>query len=98
MHSHSFLVSNWRMPKAEHSHTDGNTAHQHDGTGPAAYTIDKDEWLRTTGLRGGSRKKFTAKPKGPQLPRVELLSDLGRSRSVSCSSTRATPPSMSALA
>lgn len=55
-----------------HSHEGGDNPHQHLDTGPATYTIDKDDWFRTTGLRGGARKKFTAKPTGPQLQRVEL--------------------------
>lgn len=55
-----------------HSHEGGDVPHQHPDTGPAAYTIDKDEWLRATGLRGGGRKKFTAKPSGEQFPIVEL--------------------------
>jgi hypothetical protein len=61
-----------RRKSVTHSHENGSTAHQHEDTGPASYTIDKDQWFRATGLRGGGRKKFTAKPTGLQLPRVEL--------------------------
>lgn len=50
----------------EHSHEGGDVPHSHPDTGPASYTIDKDEWLRATGLKGGGRKKFTAKPTGEQ--------------------------------
>ena len=62
----------WRSAKFSHSHEGGNVRHQHVDTGPAAYTIDKDDWYRTTGLRGGGRKKFTVKPTGEQLPLREL--------------------------
>jgi hypothetical protein len=55
-----------------HSHVDGNRAHQHPDCGPASFTIDKDEWLKATGLRGGGRKKYTAGPTGEQLPIAEL--------------------------
>lgn len=55
-----------------HSHPGGNEPHQHAETGPASYTIDKDEWFAATGLRGGGRKKFTKRPTGEQLPIVEL--------------------------
>jgi hypothetical protein len=55
-----------------HSHEGGDVPHQHPDTGPASYTIDKDEWFRATGLRGGGRKKFTAKPNGEQFQIVEL--------------------------
>jgi hypothetical protein len=58
--------------KIVHSHEGGSDSHQHPDTGPASYTIDKDEWLRATGLRGGGRKKFTLSATGEQLPRVEL--------------------------
>lgn len=50
----------------EHSHAGGDHPHTHPDTGPASYTIDKDEWLRATGLKGGGRKTFTAKPMGEQ--------------------------------
>jgi hypothetical protein len=55
-----------------HSHQDGAIPHEHPDTGPASYTIDKDQWFKATGLKGGGRKKFTKKPEGPQLERVEL--------------------------
>ena len=58
--------------KLVHSHEGGDEPHQHPNTGPATYTIDKDAWFRSTGLRGGGRKKFTSKPTGEQLPIVEL--------------------------
>jgi hypothetical protein len=56
----------------KHSHEGGNAPHQHSDTGPASFTIDKDEWFRATGLRGGGRKKFTKRPNGEQLPIREL--------------------------
>ncbi|HYZ88313.1 MAG TPA: hypothetical protein VE620_03350 [Myxococcales bacterium] len=62
----------WKASKFSHSHEGGDRPHQHPETGPASYTIDKDDWLRTTGLRGGGRKTFTVKPTGEQLPIVEL--------------------------
>jgi hypothetical protein len=55
-----------------HSHTGGDRPHKHPDTGPASYTIDADEWARSTGLRGGGRKKFTQTPTGDQFPIVEL--------------------------
>lgn len=58
--------------KFEHSHAGGSEPHKHADTGPASYTIDKDEWFATTGLQGGGRKKFTAEPSGLQLDPVEL--------------------------
>ena len=75
VHEHS-IISGPRANRGEkivHSHADGDVPHQHPHTGPAAYTIDKDEWSQATGgLAGGGRKRFTAKPEGEQLPRVEL--------------------------
>lgn len=53
-----------------HSHEGGGTPHEHPGTGPGSYVIDKDEWFRATGLRGGGRKSFTPKPSGEQLAYV----------------------------
>lgn len=53
-----------------HSHPDGNAGHEHPDTGPSTYTIDRDEWYAATGLRGGGRKTFTARPSGEQLPFV----------------------------
>lgn len=55
-----------------HSHERGELPHGHEHTGPAAYTIDKDDWARATGLQGGGRKRFTDAPEGEQLPIVEL--------------------------
>lgn len=53
-----------------HSHEGGDEYHTHPDCGPGSYTIDKDEWFRATGLRGGGRKKFTKAPDGEQLPYV----------------------------
>lgn len=59
--------------KIIHSHVGGDTPHKHPDTGPAAYTIDKDDWARATGgVEGGNRKRFTRSPEGEQLQRVEL--------------------------
>jgi hypothetical protein len=55
-----------------HSHPGGTIPHQHPNMGPASYTIDKDEWLAKTGLRGGGKKKFTAQPSGEQFAWVAL--------------------------
>lgn len=69
VHEHSFI----RGPRAmhlgrvAHSHEGGDVPHSHPDTGPATFTIDKDEWFKKTGLRGGGRKRFTAKPTGVQL-------------------------------
>jgi hypothetical protein len=76
VHEHAFV----RGPRSRragthhfvHSHEGGDVPHQHPDTGPARYTIDKDGWLRETGLRGGGRKKFTVRPTGEQFPRLEL--------------------------
>lgn len=57
-----------------HSHEGGSVPHRHPDTGPASFTIDKDEWARRTGLRGGGRKTYTAAPTGEQLP-IEALED-----------------------
>jgi hypothetical protein len=62
----------WHTGSITHSHEGGNVAHSHEDMGPACYTIDKDEWYRSTGLRGGGRKKFTVKPSGEQFPITEL--------------------------
>lgn len=75
VHEHWFISgprTRFGGERLVHSHAGGSVPHQHPATGPASYTIDKDEWLLKTGLRGGGRKKFTARPKGEQLPRVEL--------------------------
>lgn len=71
VHEHSF-ISGGRHGRVAHSHEGGNVPHQHEHTGPASYTIDKDDWHRATGLRGGGRKKFTAKPTGEQFPIRDL--------------------------
>jgi len=75
VHTHCF-VSGPRARGPEyafsHAHHDGDTPHKHAKTGPASYTIDKDEWAATTGLRGGGRKSFVPQPRGPQLPLVAL--------------------------
>jgi hypothetical protein len=83
VHEHSYVSGRYAngggyskdgrwITKVVHSHEGGDQPHQHEHTGPASYTIDKDEWLKATGLRGGGRKKFTAKPSGEQMPVVEL--------------------------
>lgn len=72
VHEHSFIRgprSRWAGTDAGrliHSHEGGDQPHSHPDTGPASYTIDKDEWFQATGLRGGGRKKFTATPNGEQ--------------------------------
>lgn len=74
VHEHS-IISGPRACRGErviHSHAGGDAPHQHPDTGPASYIIDKDDWLRETGLSGGGRKSFTAAPTGEQLPTVEL--------------------------
>lgn len=55
-----------------HSHDGGSEPHQHEHAGPASYTIDRDDWLRATGMQGGGRKQFTKAPDGEQLAIVEL--------------------------
>jgi hypothetical protein len=64
---HSNVVGGNRIV---HSHDGGDTYHRHPDTGPASFVIDKDEWLRETGMRGGGRKKFTTAPEGEQLERI----------------------------
>ncbi len=73
VHEHCFV----RGPRAsgpaykfEHSHEGGSTPHTHPDTGPASYTIDREEWLRATGMRGGGRKRFSARPTGEQFVAV----------------------------
>lgn len=75
VHGHSFI----RGPRAnrsdsrfEHAHEGGDVPHRHPDTGPGSYTIDKDEWFRRTGLRGGGRKEFTGEPKGERLAVIPL--------------------------
>lgn len=82
VHEHSFVSgprsgghyenNAWHTGTFSHSHEGGDVRHEHPHTGPASYTIDKDDWARATGLRGGGRKKFTAKPSGEQMPIVQL--------------------------
>jgi hypothetical protein len=71
VHKHSW-ITNLRARNCNytfsHSHEGGDRPHHHPDTGPACYTIDKDDWLRNTGLRGGGRKKFTKNPRGQQMP------------------------------
>jgi hypothetical protein len=55
-----------------HSHEGGSERHKHPDTGPATYTIDKDEWFAATGLKGGGRKEFSDEPVGEQLAIVPL--------------------------
>lgn len=62
----------WHTGTFSHSHDGGHVGHEHPHTGPACYTIDKDDWFRTTGLRGGGRKTFTPQPTGEQFPIVAL--------------------------
>lgn len=62
-HTHSRLSGGKQV---RHSH-DGPQAHRHPDYGPATYTIDRDEWARKTGLRGGGRKSYTKRPTGKQL-------------------------------
>lgn len=74
VHEHSYVSgpNANRGKQLVHSHEGGSEPHGHQHTGPASYTIDKDEWFAATGLRGGSRKEFTKAPKGEQLPIVAL--------------------------
>lgn len=75
VHEHCYVSgprANGAYYKFSHSHEGGDQPHQHPNTGPASYTIDKDEWFRATGLRGGGLKKFTTRPTGEQLPWQEL--------------------------
>ncbi len=73
VHEHSYVSgpnANICGRRVVHSHEGGDVPHEHEHTGPASRTIDKDEWFARTGLRGGGRKKFTAKPAGPQLATI----------------------------
>ena len=73
VHEHSYITgpnANICGRKLVHSHEGGDVPHKHEHTGPAARTIDKDEWYAATGLKGGGRKKFTKRPTGPQLPTI----------------------------
>jgi len=78
VHEHSYISgpnANISGRKVVHSHEGGDRPHQHEHTGPASRTIDKDEWNARTGLRGGGRKKFTARPTGPQMAPLALQPD-----------------------
>jgi hypothetical protein len=78
VHEHSFVSgprSSGPSSKFSHSHDGGSEPHQHPNTGPASYTIDRDEWRRMTGLIGGARKQYTFKASGEQLPIVALSED-----------------------
>jgi hypothetical protein len=76
VHEHCFLDGRSYGRTLVHSHEGGDRPHRHEGTGPSSYTIDKDEWHRRTGLKGGGRKKFTAQPDGPQLePQTDLTEE-----------------------
>lgn len=70
VHEHAYIRG--RVGSFFHSHEGGDQPHQHADTGPACYTIDRDEWRRATGASGGGRKKFTRKPEGTQLPSLAL--------------------------
>lgn len=82
VHGHCFITGpnshygGLARGRVVHSHDGGDRPHVHEDathrTGPGAYTIDKDEWLRRTGLVGGGRKKYTVKPSGLQLPVVPV--------------------------
>jgi len=67
VHEHCFTsgprANGWDY-KFSHSHASGSVPHKHPNTGPACYTIDKDECRKITGRHGGGRKKFTEKPSG----------------------------------
>jgi hypothetical protein len=69
VHEHASLR---RSGSIFHSHVGGDQPHQHADTGPACYTIDKDEWFLATGFHGGGKKRFTKKPEGHQFAIVEL--------------------------
>lgn len=73
VHEHTVLSSRMSpAPKVRHSHAGGDVPHQHPNTGPATYDIDGEAWFRSTGQRRRGKKTFTTKPKGEQLPIVEL--------------------------
>jgi hypothetical protein len=79
----------WDNGRIVHSHSGGEIPHTHPGTGPASYTIDKNEWQKATGLRGGGRKKFTAKPSGQQMPLVARTEEENTFELILC---KPTPP------
>lgn len=76
IHEHVFIQGprarrSWES-HFEHSHADGSTGHKHPETGPAHFTIDKDQWAAATGgLQGGGRKSYSKTPRGLELPYVE---------------------------
>jgi hypothetical protein len=73
VHQHAYITGPWanRVSSSfEHSHASGQAPHRHADTGPALFTIDKDEWFRATGLKGGGRKEYTDQPFGAQLPTI----------------------------
>jgi len=84
VHEHSFVSGprvgghyeadgKWHTGSFAHSHEGGSEPHAHPQTGPASYTIDKDEWHRATGIPvGGGRRQYTRTPTGEQMPWVEL--------------------------
>ncbi|HEY3495343.1 MAG TPA: hypothetical protein VGK73_11680 [Polyangiaceae bacterium] len=108
VHEHCYVTGpnahNSVRYKFEHSHEGGDVPHVHEDsvhrTGPGCYTIDKDDWFRRTGLRGGGRKKFTSKPSGVQLPvvrvdppkiRVVIVGDAGAAAARGCEGPGADP-------
>src|SRR5258706_5701767 len=73
VHGHSWITgphANHGL-RIEHSHQEGSYSHRHPDTGPAGFTIDKDEWYAATGMRGGGRKRYTPRPIGQQLEWIE---------------------------
>jgi hypothetical protein len=73
VHEHWIIKSNISpSPRLIHSHFGGDAYHEHPGYGPGSYTIDKNEWLKKTGMAGERKKRFTAKPSGPQVPLIEV--------------------------
>ena len=90
VHQHAFISGPRARfagrPEAHlvHAHFGGDVAHSHPETGPASYTIDKDEWFRATGLKGGGRKKFTEEPSGEQLPVIPRTAEESRFEVIVC--------------
>jgi hypothetical protein len=76
VHDHSYVAGprsgDPATSRFSHAHQRGDQPHQHPDTGPAAYTIDRDEWYAATGLHGGGRRAFVRRPTGTRLERVEL--------------------------
>ena len=76
VHEHCIIsgpraCQSWRN-RIVHSHEGGDEPHSHLDMGPASYTIDKDDWARATGMKGGGCKRFTDAPSGEQFPIKEL--------------------------